>query len=101
MNREERRRALKNGVNFKTVIDKSLSDEYDRGFNDGMKHVEDVVFYMTAYTIQYKLGFGNKRLCRIMHDIFNNIDAFRTGHLTKSDFATIKEEMNKLGVRLS
>ena len=90
MNRLERRKLEQKGYS-KAVVMKQYCDElYDRAFNDGMKHVEDVVFYMTAYTIQYKLGFGNKRLCRIMHDIFNNIDAFRTGHLTKSDFATIK-----------
>lgn len=80
---------------------KKYCDElYDKGFGDGMRHVEEVVFYMTAYTIQYKLGFGNKRLCRIMSDIFNNIDSFRTGHLSKTDFVTIKREMNKLGINL-
>lgn len=100
MNRAERRKLEQRGCSKSAIMKKYCDELYDKGFEDGMRHVEEVVFYMTAYTIQYKLGFGNKRLCRIMGDIFNNIDAFRTGHLSKSDFATIKEQMNKLGVCL-
>ena len=100
MNRTERRKLEQKGYNKSTIMKKYCDELYDKGFGDGMRHVQEVIFYMTAYTINYKLGFGNKRLCKIMGDIFYNIDAFRTGHLSKTDFANIKEEMNKLGVCL-
>ena len=96
MNRAERRRCNHLGVSNKMVMDKTLSDE--QGYKAGMKSVTDIVFYMTAYTINYKLGFGRKRLQRIMKQIYNNIDAFRTGHLETNDYETIVKEMNKLGV---
>lgn len=99
MNRAERRKYEKQGVNRKQIMDKYCEELYDQGFRDGMRHVNECVFYMTAYTINYKLGFGEKRLKQIMHDIFNNIDAFRTGHLTKSDYQDIKSQVEKLGVK--
>lgn len=100
MNRAERRRAERNGMNRKEIIDRTLNDSFEAGFKSGMKHVIDIAFYMTAYTLNYKLGFGNKRLTQIMYDIYNNIDAYRTGHLTVDDFDTIKADMEKLGVKM-
>ena len=78
---------------------------YEKGFKDGMRHVEECVFYMTAYTLYYKLNWdnlksGEKKLRQIMYDIFNNIDAFRTGHLTRSDYEEIKEQIKKMKVEL-
>lgn len=101
MNRAERRKAEKQGYNHKTIMDKTLSDTYESGYKAGMKAVTEIVFYMTAYTLNYKLGFGNKRLCRIMKDVYNNIDAYRTNHLNSSDYDVIKSEMNKLGVTIT
>lgn len=98
MNRAERRRYSNLGVSNKMVMDKTLLDAYEQGYKAGMKSVTDIVFYMTAHTINYKLGFGRKRLQRIMKQIYNNIDAFRTGHLETNDYETIVKEMNKLGV---
>lgn len=100
MNRQERRRLEKKGVNKRVIMDKYREELYEKGFKDGMRHVEECVFYMTAYTIQYKLKFGSKRLKQIMYDIFNNIDGFRTGHLSRADYETIKEEIKKMGVEL-
>lgn len=98
MNRSERRKYSKLGVSNKTIMDKTLSDTYEQGYKAGMKSVSDIVFYMTAYTINYKLGFGKERLPKIMKEIYSNIDAYRTKHLTPSDYNTIVSEMNKLGV---
>lgn len=100
MNRQERRRAEKQGYNRKDIMDQTLRDVYKQGFDEGMKHIVNAIFYMTAYTINYKLGFGKKRLQEIMYAIFNNIDAYRTGHLTIDDYETIEKEMNELGVRI-
>lgn len=100
MNRAERRKLGKQGVSNKAIMDRTLSETYTAGYHEGMKAVSDITFYMVAYTLNYKLDFGKKRLQRIMRDIYNNIDAFRTGHLTTSDFDVIKSEMNKLGVSI-
>lgn len=98
MNRSERRKYSKLGVSNKMIMDKTLSDVYEQGVKDGMKSVTEIVFYMAAYTINYKLGFGKERLPKIMEEIYSNIDAYRTKHLTPSDYNTIVSEMNKLGV---
>lgn len=98
MNRAERRRLACKGISDRDIRAIELEKAYQKGVTDGMKESVEIVFYMTAYTINYKLGFGAKRLQQIMFDIYNNIDAFRTEHLEKIDYAEIKKQMNKLGV---
>ena len=73
MNRAERRR-------LKRAEDKppTTSVEYETGYMNGMKEATEILFYMTAYTLQYKLEFGRDRLQRIMRNIFDNVDAYRT-----------------------
>lgn len=101
MNRNERRKLQKQGVSQKYIMDKTLSDLYEKGYKDGMKAVSEIVFYMTAYTLQYKLEFGKKRLQSIMKAVYGNIDAYRTNHLNTQDYETIKSEMeNKYGVKI-
>ena len=100
MNRQERRRAEKVGMNKKQIMDRTLTDAYEAGFIAGMKQVVEITFYMVAYTLNYKLGFGRKRLQEIMKAIYNNIDAYRTGHLEVSDYDTIKADIEKLGVKM-
>lgn len=55
----------------------------------------EVILTMVAYTIQYKLGLGKKRLPEIMGYIMDNIDAFNTGHLNSDDFKEIKKELKE------
>lgn len=100
MNRKESRKLAKMGVSNKAIMDRRLSESYTAGYKEGMKAVSEIVYYMAAYTINYKLGFGRKRLQNIMRAIYNNIDAYRTGHLTTSDYDVIKSEMHKLGVKI-
>lgn len=100
MNRAERRRLAGKGVPEKDITALRLNEAYQKGIKDGMQESVEIVFYMTAYTINYKLGFGAKRLQQIMYDIYNNIDAFRTGHLSKVDYEEIKRQMHKLGVKM-
>lgn len=100
MNRAERRKASKTGVSNKAIMDRTLSDTYESGYKAGMKAVTEIVFYMTAHSIQMEFGLGRKRLQRAMKRIFNNIDAFRTGHLTPNDYDTIVAEMNEMGIKI-
>ena len=96
MNRKTRREMeRKYGKDF--AMQKYREEAIEAGAKQGAKTAIDMIMYMTAYTINYKLGFGRKRLQRIMYHIIDNIDAYNTGHLTHSDYETIKKEMNKLG----
>ena len=99
MNRAERRKALKS-INTPKKFTDTLSEALDfqrrdmeKKFEQQRKYMVDVVLTMTAYTIQYKLGLGKKRLPEVMGYILDNIDAFNTGHLTKEDFEIIKEDL--------
>ena len=67
-----------------------------------MESATEILFYMTAYTLDYKLELSTEKLQEIMMAIFNNVDAYRTGHLAPEDFDTIKEDMklNK-GIKLT
>lgn len=101
MNRAEKRKALKS-INTPAKFTEAMSEALDFQRRDMQKQFEkqkkdfvDVIMTMTAYTIQYKLGLGKKRLPEIMNAILNNIDAFNSGHLNKEDFEAIKEMMKK------
>lgn len=96
MNRQKRREyERKYGKDF--AMKKYREEAVEARAKQGAKTAIDMIMYMTAYTINYKLGFGKKRLCRLMYHIIDNIDAYNTGHLTHADYETIKKEMNKLG----
>lgn len=101
MNREERRKRERSGMSKASIMEQYRKEAYEEGYAHGMESVIEITFYLTAYTIQYKLDFGRERLQRIMKAIYNNIDAFRTGHLTPDDFDTIVEEMTeKYGIKI-
>ncbi len=96
MNRKTRREyERKYGKAF--AMKKYREEAIEAGAKQGVRTAIDVIMYMTAYTLNYKLGFGRKRLCQIMYHIIDNIDAYNTGHLTHADYETIKKEMNELG----
>lgn len=96
INRKKRREyERKYGKEF--TMQKYREEAVAAGAKQGARTAIDMIMYMTAYTINYKLGFGRKRLVRIMDQIIDNIDAYNTGHLNHADYETIKEEMNKLG----
>ena len=100
MNRAKRREYEKKyGKDF--TIKKYREEAVAAGAREGARTAIDMIMYMTAYTINYKLGFGRKRLARIMYHIMDNIDAYNTGHLTPSDYDEIKKQMNELGFSTS
>ena len=100
MNRQERRKLARQGANENYIEKRRKDDIYEQGYREGMLKAIEITFYLTAYTLNYKLGFGRKRLVQMMGWIYDNIDAFRTGHLTPEDFDTIKKEIEDMGVRL-
>lgn len=101
MNRAVRRKLEKQGYSKATIMKQYGNEAWEAGFKAGFTEATEVTFYMTAYTIQYKLGFGKERLQRIMKQIYNNIDAYRTEHLDFNDYNAIKGEIqNKYEVNL-
>jgi hypothetical protein len=104
INREESRKLKKQGVSDFSIRlmeeDRAYKRGLEKGFKDGMREAIDIMFYITAYTLNYKLDLGRVRLPRTMRWIYNNIDSFRTGHLTHEDMENIRKEMKALGVVL-
>lgn len=45
----------------------------------------DIYSLTVAFTLRYYCGFGKKRLPGVMKKIWNNLDCFRTGHLSVDD----------------
>lgn len=45
----------------------------------------DLYSIAVAYTLHYVCGFGKKRLPQVMQRIWNNVDSFKTGHLSIDD----------------
>lgn len=45
----------------------------------------DIYNIAVAYTLRYVCGFGKKRLPEVMQRIWNNVDSFRTKHLSFDD----------------
>ena len=98
MNRKERRKMYRNGVNPKTIMDQYRKEAYEAGFHDGIKHTADSIMVITAECLHTHLGLGKQRLPEIMEWIHINIDSFNSGHLVPSDIDLMKEELKKLNV---
>lgn len=58
----------------------------------------DIYSIAVAYTLNYACGFGKKRLPQIMQRIWNNIDSFKSGHLSLEDCI---EELSKAGIEFN
>lgn len=67
----------------------------------------DIYSIAVAYTLRYVCGFGKKRLPEVMQRIWNNVDSFKTGHLSINDciqelkengieFETIVKDQSKI-----
>ena len=72
---------------------------YEKGLKMGMHQMGEILYIMTAYTLEYKLELSQEDLVKIMMWIYNNVDSYRTGHLSLEDFYEIKKEMEQKGVR--
>ena len=45
----------------------------------------DIYSISVAYTLSYVCGLGKKRLPEVMWRIWNNVDCFKSGHLSLDD----------------
>jgi len=93
MNRAERRRREQRGENKAHIMQDYRKEAYEAGYKDGMESVVDITFYMTAYTLSYKLDLPKQEIQDLMRAVYNNIDSYRTGHLEPKDYDTIVEQM--------
>ena len=99
MNRKERREyERKYGKVF--TMQKYRDDAFNSGFKEGVNTTYCVVMNMVAYSLNYKLNLGKKRLPEIMQTIADNIDSYRTGQLDSEDYKEIKKIVQKLGIYL-
>lgn len=99
MNRQERREyERKYGQAF--TMQKYRDDAVNAGFKEGVNTTYMVVMNMVAYTLNYKLNLGKKRLPEIMQSIADNIDSYRTGQLDTEDYKEIKKIVRNLGIIL-
>ena len=99
MNRKQRREYEKKyGTVF--TMQKYRDDAINSGFREGVNTTYMVVMNMVAYSLNYKLGLGRKRLPEIMKTIADNIDSYRTGQLDTEDYKEIKKIVQKLGIYL-
>lgn len=93
MNRSERRKAeRKYGQEF------SMQKYRDEAIEEGRKQAIEIMITMTLYTIDYALELSEEQLQEIAKRIMDNIDSYRTGQLTPSDYDTIKQELKEKGI---
>ena len=93
MNRAERRRYSSLGVSNKMIMDKTLSDMYEQGFKDGIKHTYKAVITILFYVIKNHLRISKENYQSLFLRCMENIDAFRTGQLKPSDVELMKKEI--------
>ena len=93
MNRAERRRYSSLGVSNKMIMDKTLSDMYEQGFKDGLKHTYKSVITILFYVIKNHLRISKENYQSLFLRCMENIDAFRTGQLKPSDVELMKKEI--------
>ena len=93
MNREEHRRYSSLGVSNKMIMDKTLSDMYEQGFKDGIKHTYKSVITILFYVIKNHLRISKENYQSLFLRCMENIDAFRTGQLKPSDVELLKKEI--------
>ena len=78
MNRQERRKLARQGASEAYIEKRRKDDIYEQGYKEGMLKAIEITFYLTSYTLNYKLDLQGHDLSEVMYWIYNNIDAFRT-----------------------
>lgn len=69
-----------------------VREEFEEAFRKELQTSIENFSLATAYTLRYTLSLGKKRLPEIISRIWNNVDSFRTGHLSVEDCANELEE---------
>ena len=83
-----------------SIEQKGYDKGYRAGYIAGEAHVIDTTFNMFAYTLTYKTGYSTKRIQQLLHDLYFNIDSYRTGQLNAEDYQAICEELSKKNLTL-
>lgn len=98
MNRKEVRKQIKKMTPYE--IEKRMKNVLIMQKNDMKKAFEeekaeciDTMFTMTAWVLNYKCGFGSKRLKEVMDSIIEHFGYFIDGTLSKEDFGEIQKEL--------
>lgn len=66
-------------------IDRDMDAHYNKLFNARINEYLNIYSITVAFTAHYDLGLGKKRLPEFMQRVWNNIDCFKTGHLSLED----------------
>lgn len=103
MNRAKRRKIVNKKQDTMDAVKTALAiqrQQIEKEKKEWQMESIEIILNMVAYTLNYKLSLGKKRLPGIMSSIVDNIDAFHTGHLSKSDYYEIKQIIENLGVKI-
>lgn len=103
MDRSELRRLKKAASSSNSIelglwassFENSIRQEFEQQYKDELIDSIEIYSLATAYTLHYVLNLGKKRLPEVMERIWNNVDAFRTGHLSPLD---CMEELEQYGI---
>lgn len=73
-------------------FENSIRQDFEREYYNELADSIEIYALATAYTLRYTLSLGKKRLPEIMERIWNNVDSFRTEHLSPKDCMKELEE---------
>ena len=81
------------------LIDLDKQEEVNREIlrKNVMKETAENYSIALAYTLNYKYGFGKKRLPEVLDNIMYTFDCFISGHL---NLEACKEELKKAGINI-
>ena len=85
-------------LDFLLEVDKQHELDLELAYNRGLKETVKNYSVAVAYTLNYKFGFGKKRLPEVMSAIAFTCDCFTSNNLSLED---CNEELKKIGVHIS
>lgn len=103
MNRSELKRLKKAASSSNPIelgmwassFEQGIRQEFEQRYQNELIDSIETYSLATAYTLHYVLNLGKKRLPEVMERIWNNVDSFRTGHLSPLD---CMEELEQYGI---
>lgn len=84
-------------LDYLLELDKQSEIDIELAYKKGLKETVKNYSVAVAYTLNYKFGFGKKRLPKLMEEIYFICDSFKTGHLSLDD---CNEELKRVGVHI-
>ena len=97
LNRAGRRALENNGASKSQAMQKYRQDIFNTGYQHGYAQAkldaEEILYYMFAYTFQYKFSLTKEQLQDALTGTIQNIESYATGQLTKQDFDDIRNKI--------